>query len=435
MLREADSSAASAPSPTATPAREVVVPSRPPLLPSRVNALAPTPQGLSAVLARALRNPALGGRIAAAVVDARTGQVLLDIRGSASVTPASTSKIATAVAALSVLDPDARLPTRVVAGTRPGQVVVIGGGDPTLASAPGAGRRPVRATLADLARQVRAALGPRSVTSVLVDASLFSGPVLGPGWKPSYVTGGDVAPVTALMVDDGQIGENGPRSRTPALTAGRKFAAALGVPGAPVMQGRAGPGARVLGVVQSPTIVQLVEQMLRTSDNDTAEALARQVALAGGVPASFAGAAAAIDAALKRVLPDVQPDDFELNDGSGLSRTSRLQPLALARLLSAVVTDQTGRLRPVLSALPVAGFSGTLSERFRKGATAVAAGDVRGKTGTLNGVSALAGVLRTADGRLLAFDFTADAVPPGANNAAEQALDALAASIASCGCR
>jgi len=142
-----------------------------------------------------------------------------------------------------------------------------------------------------------------------------------------------------------------------------------------------------------------------------------------------------VDAALERVLPDVAPDDFALQDGSGLSRTSRLEPLALSRLLSAVVADDSGRLVPALSGLPVAGFDGTLSRRFREGPSAVAAGTVRGKTGTLNGVSALAGVLRTADGRLLAFDLTADAVPLGANRAAERALDALAASIASCGCR
>jgi D-alanyl-D-alanine carboxypeptidase/D-alanyl-D-alanine-endopeptidase (penicillin-binding protein 4) len=59
---------------------------------------------------------------------------------------------------------------------------------------------------------------------------------------------------------------------------------------------------------------------------------------------------------------------------------------------------------------------------------------VRAKTGTLNAVSALAGLLRTADGQLLAFDLTANAVPLGANRRAERALDALAARLAACGC-
>jgi D-alanyl-D-alanine carboxypeptidase/D-alanyl-D-alanine-endopeptidase (penicillin-binding protein 4) len=60
---------------------------------------------------------------------------------------------------------------------------------------------------------------------------------------------------------------------------------------------------------------------------------------------------------------------------------------------------------------------------------------LRAKTGTLEGVSALAGLVRTADGRLLAFDLTADRVPPGANRKAEAALDALAGALAGCGCR
>jgi D-alanyl-D-alanine carboxypeptidase/D-alanyl-D-alanine-endopeptidase (penicillin-binding protein 4) len=91
----------------------------------------------------------------------------------------------------------------------------------------------------------------------------------------------------------------------------------------------------------------------------------------------------------------------------------------------------------VLTGLPVAGFSGTLSERYRKPAAGagLGAGVVRAKTGTLNGVSALAGLVRTADGRLLAFALTADGVPLGATKQAEAALDRLAAALAACGCR
>jgi serine-type D-Ala-D-Ala carboxypeptidase/endopeptidase (penicillin-binding protein 4) len=100
-----------------------------------------------------------------------------------------------------------------------------------------------------------------------------------------------------------------------------------------------------------------------------------------------------------------------------------------------VTTGEPGELSPVLTGLPVGGFSGTLSERYRTGPQAAGAGVVRAKTGTLRGVSALAGVVRTAEGRLLAFALTADAVPAGANRPAEAVLDRLAASFARCGCR
>ncbi len=202
-------------------------------------------------------------------------------------------------------------------------------------------------------------------------------------------------------------------------------------------RGTAPAGAAVLGTVQSPPVPQLVEAMLTRSDNDLAESLARQVALSQGQPATFAGAATAVAAVLGGVLRDVgaDPGAVRLSDGSGLSRLDRVQPAALTRLLTAVASGDRPRLAPVLSGLPVAGFDGTLGRRYRTGPAVPAAGVVRAKTGTLLGVSALAGLLRTADGRLLAFDLTADAVPIGATRAAERALDRLAAGMAACGCR
>ena len=148
------------------------------------------------------------------------------------------------------------------------------------------------------------------------------------------------------------------------------------------------------------------------------------------------GATAAVDEVLGGVLDEFGLDRsaVQLADGSGLSRLSRLQPAGLTRLLAAVAGGERPRLAPVLSGLPVAGFDGTLAPRYRTGAALPAAGRVRAKTGTLNAVSALAGLVRTADGRLLAFDVTSNSVPLGATRRAERALDALAARFATCGC-
>ncbi len=416
--------------PAATPSP---TPSVGPLLPALADAPAPTPGGLAGVVAAALRDPALGGTIAASVVDVRTGDPLLEQRAGASVVPASTAKIATAVAALTALDPGLRLTTQVLAGAQPGEVVLVGGGDALLAGPRAAPSYPRPARLADLATQLAGA----GVTRVLVDDTAWPGPRLGPGWKPTYVTSGDVAPVSALSVDGGRVRPGRPpRVADPALAAGQALARLLDVP-APVVRGTAPEGARQLASVQSPAVPQLVEAMLTRSDNDLAEALARQVALSQGQPPSFAGAAAAVSQVLGTVLDDVglPASAVRLVDGSGLSRLDRVQPASVSRLLAAVAGGDRPRLAPLLSGLPVGGFDGTLAKRYRTGPSVPAAGVVRAKTGTLLGVSALAGLVRTADGRLLAFDLTADAVPVGATRAAERALDRLAAALASCGCR
>ena len=403
--------------------------------PTGPTATGPTATGLATALAAGLADPALGTTPAASVLDAATGAVLLDRRGTVPVLPASTAKIATAVAVLAAVEPGTRLTTAVRAGAAPGEVVLVGAGDPTLAGVAAEPGHPAVARLSDLAGQVRLALGGAPPVRVLVDDTLYTGPVLGPGWRPGYVTGGDVAPVMALSVDAGRSGPGRtPRVDDPALAAGTALARARGVPAAEVVRGTAPAGAPELAAVRSPPVEQLVELMLTRSDNDLAEALARRVAIARGLPASCEGGAQALARVLGEVAPDAAPDAFALADGSGLSRLSRLHPTALSRLLAAAAADPAGRLSPVVAGLPVAGFDGTLARRYRDGPSVPAAGVVRAKTGTLEGVSALAGLLRTADGRVLAFDLTADGIAPGANRSAEAALDRLAATLAACGC-
>ena len=423
--------AAVAPSPSPSPSPT----DRGALLPPAGDGTEPGAAGLQAAVDQALTDPALGGSLAVSVVDAVTGEPLLQRAADLPLIPASTTKIATAVAALTGLPADQRLRTRVVAGAAPGEVVLVGGGDPTLAGPSTPVRYPQPARLADLAAQARAALGAAAVTRVVVDDSLYTGDRLAPGWKPSYVPEGQVAPVTAVMVDGGRLrqGRGGPRTPEPALDAGRAFAALL-QPGADVqvVRGTAAAGAAPLAEVASAPVPQLVERMLIASDNDLAEALARQVAIATGRPASFAGAAEGMAEVLAEA--GVDPQAVRLSDGSGLSRANRVEPGAVTRLLVQAAAGDDPRLAPLLTGLPVAGFDGTLAPRYRTGAALPAAGRVRAKTGTLNEVSALAGLLRTADGRLLAFDLTSNSVPLGANRRAERALDALAARIAACGC-
>ncbi|MCW2528274.1 MAG: dacB [Pseudonocardiales bacterium] len=418
-----------------TPAPVLSATSAPSSEPSATVGPVPVAALVQAALAPALAAPALGPSVHAYIADAATGAVLLDQGGAIASAPASTTKLTTAAAVLSALPATMRISTRAVAGTSPGQVVLIGGGDPTLSAAPAGAPSlyPSAARLADLAAQITSTMGATPVTSIVVDTSLFDGPRVGPGWVAEDVPSDYASAITALMVDGGLPAAGGLiRSAIPELEAGRALATLLGVPAVPVTSGVAPPGAAPLGVVESAPILDLVEQMLSGSDNVIAEMLARQIALKAGQPATFAGATVAIRAALAAagiVLPET------LVDASGLSGTDRLSASFLVGLLRTALDGSRPGLAQLVSALPVSGWEGTLATRYQLPPANAAAGAVRAKTGTLTGVVTLAGTVRDATGRWLTFAIMTDQVPDGGTEAAEAALDVVAANLAGCGCR
>ncbi|MEU3874403.1 MULTISPECIES: D-alanyl-D-alanine carboxypeptidase/D-alanyl-D-alanine-endopeptidase [Streptomyces] len=385
------------------------------------------PAGLAAALEPLLQDPALGsaGR-AAAVVDALTGEKLYGSGERDAYTPASTIKLATAAAALAALGPEHRIATTVLGGGPDGGIVLVGGGDPTLTARPEPGGFASLAELADATAGALKAHGTERVR-LAYDASRYAGPalhVIGPNEN--------LAPVSALMVDEGRLDDSdrGPADRTadPAGDAARKFAAMLRERGVEVdgdiAEGRAQAGAPRLASVSSAPLSALVERALTNSDNDIAEALARQTAVAGGEEASFAGAARAVtDRLTKLGLP---MDGVHIADGSGLDRADRATADFLARLLVRAADPGRPGLRPVLTGLPVAGFTGTLRERYAAGTGG--RGLVRAKTGTLTGVNTLAGTVVTPSGRLLAFAFLASGTTDA--DAAQKALDRLATTLA-----
>ena len=411
---------------------------RPVLQPLSAQAPTPTRAGLAAALSRPAA--AVPGRFGAVVVDPATGAVLWENEADRPFVPGSTGKILTVSAVLLTLDATDTLVTRVYAGQEPGTVVLVGGGDPTLTALPDGeqGVYPDPPRLADLAAQVERA-SPAPVTRVLIDTTLFTGPVLAQDWVPADVPAGYVAPITALMIDGGRIDpkqQDGQRVQDPALAAGRALAELLDADPDQVAETMVTPDADVLGSVSSAPIIELVEHTLRSSDNVLAEALARQVALARSAEPSFVGAAAQVVAALEQEGFDVS--GAVLVDGSGLSTVNRIPAGLLGALLAAAAAPATGPgaaepLRPVLTGLSVAGGDGTLGDRFGPGGpTAAGRGVVRAKTGTLTGASSLAGVVTDADGRLLVFALISN----GAGTAAVRPrLDAVAATLTTCGCR
>jgi D-alanyl-D-alanine carboxypeptidase/D-alanyl-D-alanine-endopeptidase (penicillin-binding protein 4) len=406
-------------------------PAKPVLAALSASAPAPDPAALSSALSPLLHAPALGNGVTASVLDVQTGNVLLDQNAAAPAAPASTAKLLTSAAVLTTLGPAATIATKVVAGANPGEVVLVGGGDPTLSRTAPSKSYPGAATMADLAAQVRAAM-PTPISRVVVDNSLFTGPLTAPGWAPGDAPSSYAAPVTATSVDGARTGPGSlGRSGAPGTDAGAALADALGVRGAAVSLGKAPVGAKTLGTVHSAPIERVVEQALSMSDNMLAEALARQVAIARHLPASFEGSAKAVTAALTQAGVDLT--GVTLADGSGLSRQDRIPAAVLARVVRASADGALGNAADLLSGLPVAGYDGTLADRGDSDPKTIP-GTVRAKTGTLLGVHALAGTVVDADGRLLAFALLGNDVP-GSESAAEGALDDVATELARCGCR
>jgi D-alanyl-D-alanine carboxypeptidase/D-alanyl-D-alanine-endopeptidase (penicillin-binding protein 4) len=186
-----------------------------------------------------------------------------------------------------------------------------------------------------------------------------------------------------------------------------------------------------LAAVESAPLDQVVQHVLEVSDNEGAEVLARQVAVAAGSPASFRGAAEAVASTLDGLGIPTGKD--RILDGSGLSRHDRLRPETLLRVIGTAASDEHDELRAVLSSLPVAGFTGSLTSRFDTG-DAAGLGAVRAKTGTLTGVHGLAGTVTTVDGAVLGFVAVADRVRVPNTLAARAIVDRLAAALAACSC-
>ncbi|WP_164519558.1 D-alanyl-D-alanine carboxypeptidase/D-alanyl-D-alanine-endopeptidase [Nocardioides ferulae] len=389
-------------------------------------------------LAPYLDDPDLGRHVVAAVAPLGEGAPVLT-RGD-TVVPASTTKLVTATAALLALGPDHVFETRVVRAGRNG-VVLVGGGDPFLAAAPTPRGEPAayppRADVATLARETARALRGDGVRRVRVgyDDTLFTGPTASPEWEPGYVPDGVVSPITALWLDEGRDPSGYGRVADPSAAAAERFAAALADAGIRVT-GAPGPasaraGGAELAVVESAPLWQIVEQVILVSDNEASEVLAHHVGLAEAGEGSFAAGRTAIEQVLTRAGVDFAGS--LLHDGSGLSRGNRIHWRLLVDVLRLAASDEHPELRSVLTGLPVAAFTGSLSERFADG-PAAGRGRVRAKTGTLSGVSSLAGIATDLDGVPMVFVLAADKVRLEDTLDARDALDAAAAALGACSC-
>ena len=295
--------------------------------------------------------------------------------------PASTMKLVTAITALDQLGCKYEYATRIyydgiiTDSTLTGNIYCVGGFDPTLTSDD-------VVTLAECVRK----LGVDSIRGLLVaDRTMKEALDYGEGW---------------CWDDDNPM--------LTSLTIGRKnvfliqFAeeiARLGVNLERVRleEGRRPMSARLLASCKHP-ISLVLERMMKMSDNFHAESMFYQTAASANK-----GVARAADARniTKRLINKIglKADNYKIADGSGLSLYNYVSPELLTMLLRYAWRQPVIR-DVLLESLPIAGVDGTLKDRMRSASTK---GNVRAKTGTLTGISSLAGYCTAANGHALCF--------------------------------
>lgn len=377
------------------------------------------------------------------VADLDEGTWLFDQNGGKRLNPASNQKVLTAIAALELLGPDYRFETRL---HREGDaLVLIGDGDPSLQMQ----------GLHALASEALASGALEGVRRIVIDERAFSPERMGPGYEepagpgPSYLAPSaalslsfntveatvrphgtsvsvEVSPASAhvTVVNRARAGRGralevssaceaggttitvtGAAPRQPVMVrrricdpgrfTGEAFAAVLEALGGPLLAvevGAASAHGREVATHVSPPLSQILASALKYSNNFTSEQVLRTLGRRmSGEPGSWENGRAALQAFWRAAGND--PRELVLENGSGLSLRGRVSPRGLVRVL-ALAREEGAAAASILPALAGAGGEGTLRRRIAGGE-----GRVRGKTGTIGGVSALSGIAATADGR------------------------------------
>jgi D-alanyl-D-alanine carboxypeptidase/D-alanyl-D-alanine-endopeptidase (penicillin-binding protein 4) len=339
-------------------------------------------------------------------------------------TPASTQKLLTSLAALSTMGPDFKYETKAVAASEPANGTVerlwlVGAGDPSLSTPeyPGmvesnpARDREEQATgpsksvtsLATLADAIVAA-GVRNIPGgVQGDDSRYEALRYLPSWSPSYRTDPEVGPIGALTVNHGMrtVQPNLMPVDDPTVSAAsalgdllRARGVSVGAPG----RSTAPNDARTVGSVQSAPLHDIVAAAIESSDNLAMEMLAREVGLrAAHQGTTAAGTKAIVD---KIHALGVPVDGVALVDGSGLDYGNRVTCQAL---MSALAMGARPEFKALWDGLAIAGQTGTLADELRGSPLT---GKLHAKTGSLQGVTGLAGLVDT--GRPVVFSYIAN---------------------------
>jgi D-alanyl-D-alanine carboxypeptidase/D-alanyl-D-alanine-endopeptidase (penicillin-binding protein 4) len=324
------------------------------------------------------------------VVAVETGEVIYEKNSRKLHHPASTTKLFTAATALAKLGSDYQFETTlyadaVVKGEVVGNIYLKGRADPVL-------QPQDIVKLSDALLQI----GVKSIQGdIVVDETYLDAIWEGPGWmwddRPLWISALSIREV-----------EPDASKMSRALACGHLLKTTLMEKGVNVMgdvvPGTVSSDAHSVAKHLSPPLADILKLMNKPSDNWIAELLFKTIgAEVIGEPGTWKKGREVVTGLLEEIMDE--PPAHRFVDGSGLSRYNLLNADLLTKLL--VYMYHNFELMPeFLASLPIAGVDGTLKSRMQ----GVSAEKVlRAKTGTLSGVSALAGYTVTADDEVFAF--------------------------------
>ena len=324
------------------------------------------------------------------VVSLESGEIVYAKNANKLHHPASTTKLFTSAAALVKLGSDYRFETSMYADTVTnsqviGNVYLKGRGDPVL-------------QIEDLEKLCDSLVqsGVKSINGdIVVDESYFDTVREGPGWmwddKPLQMSALSIRSIEPEKSMENRAIACGHLLKDKLIQKG------ISVEGT-VVSAKVPTDVESVAKHLSPPLSDIIKSMNKPSDNWIAEMLFKTIgAEVKGEPGSWKKGRESVNEFLNEILGE--QNTYRFADGSGLSRYNLINTELLTKLL--VYMYNSFELMPEFTAsLPIAGVDGTLRNRMQG---VYAEKVLRAKTGTLSGVSALAGYTRTADGETLAF--------------------------------
>ena len=320
------------------------------------------------------------------VYDLTDGEPLYAVNAAHRMRPASCQKVVTAVTALHYLKGNYQFRTDFrITGKKSGRVlngdlIIVGGMDPLVSPY----------ELLQAATAIKQKQGIDSIGgNIIYDLFMREDAPYGWGW----CWDDDYGPLSALLVDGKDTFE---QNWLQALAQAGIKHLKTGTLKAPPLKGGLTNSTSVYTIRHN--IDDVLGPMMKESDNIFAECVFYQTAASTGKKgAGHKQAQQRTDELMKRI--GLEPDRYKVADGSGLSLYNYVSAEMLVAMLGYAWRTQSIR-EHLLPALPIAGVDGTLQKRM---VGTEAAGNVRAKTGTVTGISSLAGYLTTATNHVLAF--------------------------------